>query len=85
MVTQISLESALQNMQVDPVFERFLGCIVLGRVVDDVAKAMDDIELRDVPAPLQYLIQIWQGRNRAPEAQADVMELLRDTLKEMMP
>ena len=85
MVTQISLESALQNMQVDPILERFLGCIVLGRVVDDVAKAMDDIELREVPAPLQHLIQIWQGRNRAPEAQADVMELLRDTLKEMMP
>ena len=85
MVTQTSLESALQNMQVDPVFERFLGCIVLGRVVDDVAKAMDDIELREVPAPLQHLVQIWQGRNRAPEAQADVMELLRDTLKEMMP
>lgn len=85
MVTQISLESALQNMQVDPLFERFLGCIVLGRVVDDVAKAMDDVELREVPAPLQHLIQIWQGRNRAPEAQADVMELLRDTLKEMMP
>lgn len=85
MVTQTSLESALQNMQVDPLFERFLGCIVLGRVVDDVAKAMDDIELREVPIPLQHLIQIWQGRNRAPEAQADVMELLRDTLKEMMP
>ena len=85
MVTQISLESALQNMQVDPILERFLGCIVLGRVVDDVAKAMDDIELREVPAPLQHLIQIWKGRNRAPEAQADVMELLRDTLKEMMP
>jgi hypothetical protein len=85
MVTQTSLESALQNMQVDPVFERFLGCIALGRVADDVAKAMDDIELREVPTPLQHLIQIWQGRNRAPEAQADVMELLRDTLKEMMP
>lgn len=85
MVTRTSLQSALQNMQVDPVFERFLGCIVLGRVVDDVAKAIDDIELREVPVPLQHLVQIWRGRNHAPEAQADVMELLRDTLKEMMP
>ena len=85
MVTQISVESALQNMQVDPVFERFLGCIVLGRVVDDVAKVMDKVELPAVPAPLRHLVQIWQGRNRAPESQADVMELLQDTLKEMMP
>ena len=85
MVTQTSLQIALQNVQVDPVLERFLGCIALGRVVDDVAKAMDEVELREVPAPLQHLVQIWQGRNRAPEAQADLIELLQDTLKEMMP
>lgn len=85
MVTQTSLQIALQNVQVNPALERFLGCIVLGRVVEDVAKAMDDIELREVPAPLRHLVQIWQGRNRAPKAQADVIELLQDTLKEMMP
>ncbi len=85
MVTQTPLQIALQNMQVDPIFERFLGCIFLGRMVDDVAKAMDDVELREVPAPLRHLVQIWQGRNRAPKAQADVMELLQDTLKDMMP
>ena len=85
MVTQTSLQIALQNVQVDPGLERFLGCIALGRVVDDVAKAMDEVELREVPAPLQHLVQIWQGRNGAPEAQADVIELLQDTLKEMMP
>lgn len=85
MVTQTSLQTALQNVQVDPVLERFLGCIVLGRVVDDVARAIDNIELKEVPVPLQHLVQIWQGRNRAPEAQADVLQLLQDTLKEMMP
>lgn len=85
MVTQTSLQTALQNVQVDPVLERFLGCIVLGRVVDDVARAIDNIELQEVPVPLQHLVQIWQGRNRAPEAQADVLQLLQDTLKEMMP
>lgn len=85
MVTQTSLQTALQNMQVDPIFERFLGCIVLGRGVDDVAKAMDEVELRELPAPLQHLVQIWQGRNRAPKARADVMQLLQDMLKEMMP
>ncbi len=85
MVTQTPLQIALQNMQVDPIFERFLGCIFLGRMVDEVAKAMDDVELREVPAPLRHLVQIWQGRNRAPKAQADVMELLQDTLKDMMP
>ena len=71
-------------MQVDPVLERFLGCIVLGRVVEDVAKAIDNVELQEVPLPLQHLVQIWKGRNRAPEAQADVMELLQDTLKDMI-
>ena len=85
MVTQTSLQIALQNLQVDPIFERFLGCIALGRMADDVAIAIDDIELRKVPAPLRHLVQIWQGRNRAPKAQADVMELLQNTLKEMMP
>ena len=85
MTTQTSLQTALQNVQVDPILERFLGCIVLGRVVEDVAKAMDDIEPREVPAPLRHLVQIWQGRNRAPKAQTDVMELLQDTLKDMMP
>ncbi len=85
MVSRTSLQIALQNVQVDPLLERFLGCIVLGRVVDDVAKAMDEVALREVPAPLRHLVQIWQGRNRAPKAQADVMELLQDTLKEMMP
>lgn len=85
MVTQTSLQTALQNVQVDPVLERFLGCIVLGRVVDDVARAIDNIELKEVPVPLQHLVQIWQGRNRAPEAQADVLQLLQDTLKEVMP
>ena len=85
MTTQTSLQIALQNVQVDPVLERFLGCIVLGRVVDDVAKAMDEVELREVPAPLRHIVQIWQGRNRAPKAQADVMELLQDTIKDMMP
>lgn len=85
MASQTSLQTALQNLQVDPIFERFLGCIVLGRMVDDVAKAIDNVELRNVPTPLKHLVQIWQGRNRAPKAQADVMELLQDTLKEMMP
>ncbi len=85
MVTQTSLQTALQNVQVDPVLERFLGCIVLGRVSDEVARAIDNIELQEVLVPLQHLVQIWQGRNRAPEAQTDVLQLLQDTLKEMMP
>ena len=85
MGTQTSLQIAMQNLQVEPIFERFLGCIVLGRMMDDVAEAIDNFELREVPAPLRHLVQIWQGRNRAPEAQADVMELLQDTLKDMMP
>jgi len=85
MVTHTSLQAALQNVQVDPVLERFLGCIVLGHVVAEVARAVDGLELQQVPLPLQHLVQIWQGRNRAPKAQADVMDLLQDTLKEMMP
>ena len=85
MVAQTPLQIALQNMQVDPIFERFIGCIVLGRMVEDVADVVDNADLREVPAPLKHLVQIWQGRNRAPKAQADVMELLQDTLKEMMP
>ena len=85
MVTQASLQTALQNVQVDPVLERFLGCIVLGRVADEVATAVDNIELQQVPVPLQHLVQVWKGRNRAPEARTDVMQLLQDTLKEMMP
>lgn len=85
MVTQTSLQIALQNMQVEPIFERFLGCIALGRMADDVAMAIDDKDLREVPAPLRHLVQVWQGRNRAPKAQADVIELLQDTLKDMMP
>lgn len=85
MGTQTSLQIAMQNLQVEPIFERFLGCIVLGRMMDDVAEAIDNFELREVPAPLRHLIQTWQGRNRAPEAQGDVMQLLQDTLKDMMP
>lgn len=85
MVTQTPLQIILQNAQVDPVLERFLGCIVLGRVADEVASAVDNAELQQVPVPLQHLVQVWQGRNRAPEAQADVLQLLQDTLKEMMP
>ena len=85
MVAQTPLQIALQNMQVDPILERFIGCIVLGRMVEDVADVVDNADLREVPAPLKHLVQIWQGRNRAPKAQADVMELLQDTLKEMMP
>jgi len=81
MVTQTSL----QNMQVDPTLERFLGGIVLGRLADEVAGTMDTFELKEVPVPLRHLIQMWQGRNRAPEAQEDVMHLLQDTLKEMLP
>jgi hypothetical protein len=85
MVTQTSLQTALQNVQVDPILERFLGCIVLGRVSDEVARAIDNIELQEVPVPLQHLVRIWQGRNRAPGAQTDVLQLLQDTLKEMLP
>lgn len=85
MITQTSLQIALQSMQVDPIFERFLGCIALGRMADDVAIAIDDMELREVPPPLRHLVQIWQGRNRASKAQADVMQLLQNTLKDMMP
>jgi len=85
MVTQTSLQTALQNMQVDPIFERFLGGIALGRLTDEVAGVMDAIKLKDVPVPLRHLVQIWQGRNRAPEAQEHVMHLLQDTLKEMLP
>jgi len=85
MVAQKPLQIALQNMQVDPIFERFIGCIVLGRVVEDVADVVDNADLREVPVPLKHLVQIWQGRNRARKAQADVMELLQDTLKDMMP
>jgi len=85
MISHSSLHIALQNAQVDPALERFLGCIVLERVGSDVAKAVDAVDLRDVPAPLQHLVQIWQGRNHASEAQADVIQLLRDTLKDMVP
>jgi hypothetical protein len=72
-------------VQVDPILEHFLGCIVLGHIVNDVAKAVDEVDLREVPAPLKHLVQIWQGRNRAPKAQADIIDLLQDTLREMMP
>jgi hypothetical protein len=85
MTDQTPLQKALQNVPVDPIFERFLGCIVLGRMSNDVVEAIDQVELGEVPSPLTHLVQIWQGRNRAPDAQADVMELLQDTLKEMMP
>ncbi len=85
MTDQTPLQKALQNIPVEPIFERFLGCIVLGRIANDVAEAIDQMELSAVPSPLANLVQIWQGRNRAPEAQADVMELLQHTLKEMMP
>ncbi|HSG44495.1 MAG TPA: hypothetical protein VLA72_15205 [Anaerolineales bacterium] len=85
MSTQTSLQNALQNVQVDPILERFLGGIVLGRLADEVAGALDKIELQEVPVPLRHLVQIWQGRNRAPEAQEDVIHLLQDTLKEMLP
>ena len=81
MVSQTSLQTTLQDLQADPIFERFL----LGRVADDVAKAIDNGELREVPNPSKHLVQIWQGRNRAPKAQADVLELLQDTLKDRMP
>lgn len=72
-------------MQVDPILERFLGGIVLGRLADEVAGAMDVIEPKEVTVPLQHLVQMWQGRNRAPEAGQDVMHLLQDTLKEILP
>jgi len=85
MTSQTSLQTGLQNLQVDPIFERFLGCIVLGRMMDDVAEAIDHFELSEVPNPLKHVVQIWQGRNRASKAQADVMELLQDTIKDMMP
>ncbi len=85
MTDQTPLPKALQNVPVDPIFERFLGCIVLGRMANDVVEAIDQVELSEVPSPLAHFVQIWQGRNRAPEAQADVMELLQDTLKEVMP
>lgn len=85
MVTQTSLQTALQNMQVDPLFERFLGGIVLGHLADDVARALESIELKEVPVPLRHLIQMWQGRNRAPEAQAEVIQFLQDSLKDMLP
>jgi len=85
MVIQTSIQTALQNMQVDPIFERFIGCIVLGRVTEDVAAAIDNADLGEIPAPLKHLVQLWQGRNRAPEAQADVIELLQDTIKGILP
>ena len=85
MITQTPMQTALQNMQVDPIFERFIGCIVLGRITEDVAAAIDNADLGEIPAPLKHLVQVWQGRNRAPEAQADVMELLQDTIKDILP
>jgi hypothetical protein len=85
MTTKTPLQIALQNVQVDPVFERFLGCIVLGRITEDVAQALDDVALHEVPLPLQHIVQIWQGRYRAPQAQADVIALLQDTLRDMLP
>lgn len=85
MVTQTSVKTALLNMQVDPILERFLGCIVLGHVPNEVAEAIDNINLRDVPTPLQYIVQVWQGRNRAPKSQDIVMEFMQDTLKDMLP
>ncbi len=85
MTDQTPLQKALQNIPVEPIFERVLGCIVLGRIANDVAEAIDRMELSEVPSPLANLVQIWQGRNRAPEAEPDVMELMQDTLKEMMP
>jgi hypothetical protein len=85
MTTKTPLQIALQNVQVDPVFERFLGCIVLGRMTEGVAQALDDVALHEVPRPLQHIVHIWQGRNRAPEAHADVIALLQDTLRDMLP
>ena len=46
---------------------------------------VDKTDLREVPSPVKHLVQVWQGRNRAPEAQVDVMALLQDTLKDMLP
>ncbi len=85
MTDQTPLQKALQNIPVEPVFERFLGCIILGRVPEDVAGVIDTVNVSDVPRPLQYIVQVWQGRNRAAKSQDIVMEFMQDTLKDMLP
>ena len=85
MANQTPLQRTLRNVQVDPIFERFLGCIVLGRMANDVVEAIDEFELSEVPSPLAHLVQIWRDCNGAPKDQEGVMEPLQDMLKEMMP
>lgn len=69
---------------VAPALQRFLGCIVLGSMPQEVAEAADNLEQHEVPESIMFLMKIWWGRNRAEKALPDVIELLQDTIKDML-
>jgi len=72
------------QVTVAPIVQRFLGCILLGNIPPEVAEAVDNLEENQIPESTLFLFKIWWGRNRAEEALPDVIELLQDTVKEML-
>ena len=72
------------QIPVSPMIQRFLGCIILGSIPPEVEEAIDNMEQKDVPDSILFLMKIWWGRNRAEKALPDVIELLQDTVKDML-
>lgn len=72
------------QMVIPPVLQRFLGCIILGEVPTEVGEAIDNIEEQQVPESILFLMKIWWGRNHAEKALPDVVELLQDSVKDML-
>ena len=72
------------QIEVSPMIQRFLGCVILGSIPPEVAEAVDSIEEQEVPTGILFLMKIWWGRNRAEQALPDVIELLQGTIKDML-
>ena len=72
------------QIEVSPMIQRFLGCVILGSIPPEVAEAVDSIEEQEVPTAILFLMKIWWGRHPAEQALPDVIELLQDTIKDML-
>lgn len=68
-----------------PDFLTFLGYLVIGHVPQEISDAVDQMSESDIPEGYLFIARMWWGRNRDPKMYEEIVQYIRQKVKESMP
>ena len=68
-----------------PDFMTFLGYLVIGQVPQEISDLVDQMSDDEIPQGYHFIAHMWQNRNRDPKMYDEIIEYIRQVVKDSMP